>query len=286
MPPDGTIIKFHFARVHARADLYPEVADRRTDRLRTPDRASRTVEGREDAVARGVHVAAPVTFDLYTSALVVTREDGTPLGIAHRASFLGRANDVGEQHGGEHAVEICRRGCYPGDATDLSLRSTVVLFRPTLSRSLGARLPGSATQRIWIGRSRSLDPNVRISVGTCTAGSTLRTSDSYQICARVRATSGVQAFRLALAMKAATGPAARCLERPLLDQRSAVREGAPQHRCHGARPPCPQAFGPTGNREPRRTAGPVPPIPSSARAPAWKPRAARSEPPTRRRPQG
>ena len=70
---DGTTIKFHFARVHARADLYPEVADRSADRLRTSDRTSGTVEDRQDAVARGVNEAASVTFDLHTSALIVTR---------------------------------------------------------------------------------------------------------------------------------------------------------------------------------------------------------------------
>ena len=74
MPRTASPSKFHFARVHARADLYPEVADRSADRLGTSDRAGRAVEDREDAVARGVHKAASVTFDLRASALVVTGE--------------------------------------------------------------------------------------------------------------------------------------------------------------------------------------------------------------------
>ena len=41
---------------------------------------------------------------LLAHELVVPFEQGTPAGIAQLCGALGRAHDVGEQHGGEHAV--------------------------------------------------------------------------------------------------------------------------------------------------------------------------------------
>ena len=126
MPRTAAPSKFHLSRVHARADLDPEVADRCTDRLSTPDRTGRTVEGREESVAGGIHVAASVTFDLHASPLVVTGEDRTPLGVAHRAELLRRSDDVGEQDGGEHTVEICRRGATPATRRTSSAKDRAV----------------------------------------------------------------------------------------------------------------------------------------------------------------
>jgi class 3 adenylate cyclase len=81
----GSGLTFEDAGEHeltACADLDAEVAHRCTDRLGATDRAGRPIEGREEPVASGIHEMPTVTVDLCPSALVVTDEDRTPLGVA------------------------------------------------------------------------------------------------------------------------------------------------------------------------------------------------------------
>jgi hypothetical protein len=90
--------------VTAGSDLEPERFRRFCDRLRTPDRPRRSVEGGEHAVSRRVHVPNSVPLHFEPGELVVPGKDGLPGGVAKRRGSLRGFDDVIEQHGGDHPV--------------------------------------------------------------------------------------------------------------------------------------------------------------------------------------
>ena len=91
-----------FAGVQRGAELEPKLADARDDRLGTADRARGTVEGREEAV--GVELLTAVPGELPANRRMMAREQVAPRAVAELGSPLRRADDVGEEDGGEHAV--------------------------------------------------------------------------------------------------------------------------------------------------------------------------------------
>ena len=70
------------------------------DRLGTADGPGGTVEGGEEAVAGGVHLATPKARDLAARERVVALQQFAPLPVAEGGGPLGRADDVGEEDGG------------------------------------------------------------------------------------------------------------------------------------------------------------------------------------------
>jgi hypothetical protein len=89
------------------ADVEPELLDRLADATRAPDRAGGPVEAREEAVARRVELAASVARQLAADQAVVRRQELSPAAVAELCGPGRRAHDVGEEHGGEHALGRC-----------------------------------------------------------------------------------------------------------------------------------------------------------------------------------
>ena len=75
----------------------------RRSRAHSGSRA-RAVERGEEAVAHGLHLAAPVALELRANQLVVAGHELAPARIAKGRRALGGADDVGEHHGGEDAI--------------------------------------------------------------------------------------------------------------------------------------------------------------------------------------
>ena len=78
--------------------------------LRAAHRARRTVERREVAVARGVDLAAAEALELAPREAVELLQLLGPGAVADRRRALRGIDDVGEHHGGEHAVDAPARG--------------------------------------------------------------------------------------------------------------------------------------------------------------------------------
>ena len=102
MPVTG---KFDLASVAAGADAQTELANRCAQGLGAADGPRRPVEGRQQAIPRGVDVPAPVPFDLPPRELVMLADKLGPAGVANLGQPLGRADDVGEQDGRKDAVQ-------------------------------------------------------------------------------------------------------------------------------------------------------------------------------------
>ena len=130
MPADLVAADLDLARVHAGPDRR-----RRSPRASSPiawaQRIARAgpVEGREEPVAGRVDLAAAEAGELAPDDLRRADRAGPATGVSpSSAARGGRADDVGEQHGREHAVRI-RRGAAP--VRNSSISST------TSSPSLG-----------------------------------------------------------------------------------------------------------------------------------------------------
>ena len=90
-------------------DLEPQLADAVADRDRTADRAGRAVERREEPVADDLDLVAAEPLELTAHDPVVVGQQGLPADVAELGRPLGRADDVGEQDGRQHASRLRRR---------------------------------------------------------------------------------------------------------------------------------------------------------------------------------
>src|SRR5205085_5918149 len=106
---DVVAAAFDLARVHAGADADAEIVHRVADRHRALDRARRTVDRRQQAVAGVLDDSTAEARDLVAGEPVVAVEEAPPLAVADRGGLLGRPDDVGEEHGPEEA--LARRRC-------------------------------------------------------------------------------------------------------------------------------------------------------------------------------
>jgi hypothetical protein len=102
---DAVTGKFDLASVAAGADAQTELANRCAQGLGAADGPRRPVEGRQQAIPGRVDVSAPVPFDLPAGQVVVAGKQIGPAGVAEFGQLLGRADDVGEQDGGQDAVQ-------------------------------------------------------------------------------------------------------------------------------------------------------------------------------------
>src|SRR5438067_1047742 len=103
------------ARVHADADLDAELTCLRGDRERAPQRArGRALEGREKAVAHGLHSATPEADELLADGVVVAREQVAPAAITELCGARGGVDDVRE-HDREQRSREAATAAGPGE---------------------------------------------------------------------------------------------------------------------------------------------------------------------------
>src|SRR5207302_926921 len=96
--------EFALPGVQPRPHLESELVHPLDDGTRTPDRARRTIETCEEAIAGGVHLSAPEAHELTPHKGVMLLEQLTPGAIAERGGTLTRTDDVREEHSREDAL--------------------------------------------------------------------------------------------------------------------------------------------------------------------------------------
>src|SRR5581483_8469844 len=96
------------AGVQARPHVDSELVHAVRDRTRAPDPARRPVEGREEAVAGRVELAAAVPGELLPHERMVPLDELAPASVPQLDRLRRRADDVGEEDRGEHAVGLGR----------------------------------------------------------------------------------------------------------------------------------------------------------------------------------
>ena len=103
---DRLATRLDLAGVQPGPDLQPERAQRIPNRRRAADRPGRTVERRQEPVARGVDLVSAEPRELLTHDPVVVSQQRSPTLVAELGGQLRRTDDVGEQHGRQHAVGV------------------------------------------------------------------------------------------------------------------------------------------------------------------------------------
>src|SRR5688572_15785486 len=94
------------AGMHAGADVDAEWPHRIADPERATDGACRAVERGEEAIAGRVDLPPSVAVQLPSDQIVVGLQDFAPTAITQLRDPLRRADDVGEEHRGEKAVDL------------------------------------------------------------------------------------------------------------------------------------------------------------------------------------
>src|SRR2546428_10538941 len=94
------------AGVDAGADLDPLLTHGVSNGKSAGHCARGAVEGREEAVAGVVDLAAAMALEFASHCRMVALEHSTPLRVAEREGALGRADDVGVEHSREHATRV------------------------------------------------------------------------------------------------------------------------------------------------------------------------------------
>ena len=98
------VVELDLARVEPRAHVEPECPDPVAQRAGATDGSGRAVEGREKPVARRVDLAASEPAELPADDMVMAIQKVPSAAIPESRGPLGRAHDVGEEHGGKDAV--------------------------------------------------------------------------------------------------------------------------------------------------------------------------------------
>ena len=97
--------------VKARPDFDPNTTKRRDDSDGAANGACRPVEGGDEPVTCRVHFPTSEAFELASHHRVVGVQHLAPACITQLRGLLGRADDVGEQHGGQHPIGVVRAMC-------------------------------------------------------------------------------------------------------------------------------------------------------------------------------
>jgi hypothetical protein len=87
------------SRVQPAADMKTERLHAHGDRMGASDCACWAVEGREKAIARGVHLSAAAAFQLSADNRVVTLQEVAPCAVAELGGARGGVHNVREQDG-------------------------------------------------------------------------------------------------------------------------------------------------------------------------------------------
>ena len=91
--------------------LEPELVDRVADGAGAADRSRGAIEDGEEAVARHVDLPTAEPLELSARHTEIRVQELPPAAITDRGRSLGRAHDVGEHHGDEHAPARGRIAC-------------------------------------------------------------------------------------------------------------------------------------------------------------------------------
>ena len=105
-PADARLVLLDLARMEPGADLDAEPANRVADRAGAPDRTRGAVEGGQEAVAGDPDLLATEPLKPVSDKRVVLAQESSPAPVAELGGTLGRADDVREEHGREHAVRL------------------------------------------------------------------------------------------------------------------------------------------------------------------------------------
>ena len=141
-PGDVVRQDLDLADVDAGPDLEPELPDAVADRDRAADRAGRAVERREEPVADDLDLVAAEPLELATDDAVVVGEQGLPADVAELGRPLGRADDVGEQDGRQHASRLGRRPDAGDERLDLGDHRVLVAGPDEVVDARAARRTG------------------------------------------------------------------------------------------------------------------------------------------------
>ena len=100
------VVAHHFALAGMQpcTNVDPEWAYFLRNRAGATNTARRAIESRKNAVPRCLDLMAAKASEIATDRGVMFVEEIMPAAIAKRGSFLGRANDVSKQNGGENPV--------------------------------------------------------------------------------------------------------------------------------------------------------------------------------------
>src|SRR5581483_3118722 len=101
---DIVIHDLAFAGVKPGADIDAERPDLLGDRAGAAHAARGAIEGGQKSVAGGLHLVAAKAREVAADQGMMTVEKMTPALIAKLGRLFGRADDVGEEHGGENAI--------------------------------------------------------------------------------------------------------------------------------------------------------------------------------------
>jgi hypothetical protein len=97
--------------VEPTADLDPNPARLFTDGSSTSDGATWPVERGEKSVTESLDFAAAEALNLLPCQTVVTIQEIAPGVVPESRGSLGRAHDVGEEHGGQYAIDLMIAPC-------------------------------------------------------------------------------------------------------------------------------------------------------------------------------
>jgi hypothetical protein len=105
-PADLLVQELTLACMQPGSDLEPQLAEAVADRARTVDGPSRPVEAGEEAVACRVDLPPPEVAELSADGLVMPLQQLPPGEVAEPGRAGSGADDVGEEHRGEHAIRF------------------------------------------------------------------------------------------------------------------------------------------------------------------------------------
>ena len=108
-PHHVVLAKLDFPGVDSGSDVKLQAPRRRTDRSRGTDCTRRAVERCQNSIAGRFHQPTSELCNVGLDAIIVCRKQFLPAPVAHPRRPLGGIDDVGEQHGGEHALEFWLR---------------------------------------------------------------------------------------------------------------------------------------------------------------------------------
>ena len=159
--PSVSVDEIDFASVQAGSHVDADRAEELVDRLGASDRAGGTVEGCEESVTRRLHLSSFEPVERSTDELVVLGEELSPSGVSDLSRAVGQADDVGEEHGREHAIVSRSRAGSRDEVLDLA-QEGVLVARPqqaAAARQLDVRCAGDPFGQV--ASVRGLDPRIR-----------------------------------------------------------------------------------------------------------------------------
>ncbi len=106
---DVVVAQLDLTRVYARPHLETQTPQDVADRHGTPDRAGRSVEPGEEAVARGVDLTAVEALKLAPDLGIVPAEQFLPSLVAQLDRAFRGVDDVGKQQRGQDALDRRQR---------------------------------------------------------------------------------------------------------------------------------------------------------------------------------